>query len=618
MSYIIRGSLCGLLCDDCFEPLHPVEIVLYRPWQPDAVLEHTVASTKDTFRPVTTDEQKSREKLRITSTHTNEHGHFELEVDEQYAKTALDIDFVCSTVPHARKPPRRQSLQFHLTTFYPKWIQEREKDNLIFKWDYCIPHNWWCFIRGHYFDAWVICGHLRNCQTGAPIANASVSAWDADLLSDDHLGSAVTDAAGHFRIDYTSADFKVNFIPFNLETDPSAPFFSSGPDVYFKAELGGVLLIDEKSADRRNNVGYCLCVSLCTAINVGGEGGVDFPSAWTGVGSAFHVSFGSGPKDFDANGYAGNSKYALSHIIRLTGQAATHTSAGHAVEYRFLVSDAPTSNGGAAPTLSSFTKIIGVTPGLFVASTVAKLMEKTFPFAVYDVVSDQADFDANGWFDMNNALARTQSLHGLGALSNYWFIDEDTLVALDTRALTTQPNVPAGVANAGDAFPPGSKIPIEKIALRFEIREVVNKPANLFNVMPGNGKTLNSAIINNNASFIKLAVHELDTLGSCSPVSGTIHAKYTVHHPHLQSVSMHVHNNSYSVNKSLSDSFIPVSGNTNAAINAGNNAALQINATPNDLVRCTYALTLYVQRRLHTGDVQLNHEEAQVLFFYDI
>jgi hypothetical protein len=101
-----------------------------------------------------------------------------------------------------------------------------------------------------------------------------------------------------------------------------------------------------------------------------------------------------------------------------------------------------------------------------------------------------------------------------------------------------------------------------------------------------------------------------------------------VHHPHLQSTSINVHNNSWSVNKTLRDSFLNqfldaatppnAVSNTNPAINAGNNASLQINGSPNDLVRCTYAITLYIQRRLHTGDGQLSHEEQQLLFFYDI
>lgn len=618
MNYTIKGNLCGMLCEACSEAVYGAEVYLYLPWQKEYLMESTVASTKDTFRLVTEKEQAERSKLLVAKTITDEHGNFTLSVPEAHARTAFDIDFVCGNVPRGPQQPRQQPMQFHLTTFYPRWMIEKQTGTHAFRWQYCIAQNWWCYIRGHFFDAWIICGHLRHCQTGNPVANATVTAWDADLFTDDNLGSAITDASGHFRIDYTSSDFKVNFLPFNVETDPSAPFFSSGPDVYFKAEIAGVTLVDETAANRRNNVGYCLCVDLCTDVNIEDGGGLEFPSAWTGIGTAFNVSFG-GATGFDADGYAATDKYALTGTIRLTGQAATKTPAGNPVEYRFLVSDATTSNGAAPPALANFTQIVGVTPNLFAPSVVAKLMEKSFPFSVYNVVSDQADFDADGWFDINNAITRAQTTNGLGTLSNYWLIDEDTLIALNTNALTTEPDVPGGAANAGDVFPAGSKIAIEKVAIRFEIREVINKAASIFNSMPGNGKTLNSAVINNNPSFYKLAIQELEMLGDCSPVSGTLHAKYTVHHPHLQSVSIHLRNNSNSVNKYLSDAFITLSGNTNAAINDGNNNNLQINATPtNDLVRCTYALTLYVHRRLHNGDIQVSHEQQQILFFYDI
>jgi hypothetical protein len=618
MNYIIKGNLCGLLCEECTESIYPAVVLLYLPSQKESIIENTIANTKDTFRLVTEEEKKNRTKMLIAKAETDEKGNFEFSVDEKYAKAAFDIDFECGTVPRTiPKPPRRTPLQFHLTTFYPKWAIDRKTEDYYYRWDYCIPAKWWCYIRGNYFDAWVICGHLRNCETKKPIANATVKAWDADLFTDDFIGSATTDSNGHFRIDYKSANFKVNFIPLNLETDPAWPFFSSGPDIYFKAELGGVKLIDETSANRRDNVGYCLCVDLCSKVNVG-DPSDNFPSAWTGVGLAFNVSSMGGSADFDADGYAGSGKYALFGNVRLTGQAAAKSAAGNPIEYRFLISNITTPNGGAAPALSNFTKVVGREAGLFSPSIVAKLMQKTFPFTVYNVESQQADFDTEGWFDINSAIARTQTLYSLGSLSDYWFIDEDTLITLNTGALTTAANVPNGTASAGDVFPVAAKIPIEKVAIRFEIREVVNKAANIFNVLPGSGKTLNSAIINNNSSFLKLAVQELTLLGDCSPVSGTLHAKYTVHHPHLQSVSINVHNNSGTVNKNLSDGFITLSSNINPAINAGNNNSLQINGSPNDLVRCTYAITIYVNRRLHNGDSQIGHEEQPILFFYDI
>lgn len=623
MKYLFKGNLCGFLCEDCREPLAGMEVLLYLPWQKERVAQTSVADVKDTFRLVEKEEAASRKELLIATTKTDNAGNFEFVLDEKYSQTAFDIDFVCGTVPRVPPKPRKEPLQFHLTTIYPQWrgTTATANESYFFKWEYCLSAKWWCYIRGHYFDAWVICGQLRNCDSGTPIANASVTAWDADFLTDDNLGTVITDASGHFRIDYTSIQFKQTFLSpwINVETDPGPGLnFQSGPDVYFKAVLGGVTLVDEKKADARKNVGYCLCVNLCSKIHVGDPGDI-FPSAWTGIGQAFNITTGVGDEDFDVDGYAGGSgKYALYSHIRLTGQAAARSAAGNPIEYRFLISDATTPNGGPAPALANFTKIVGVTPGLFVPSKVAKLTRKVFPFSDYSIVSDQSDFDADGWFDINNAVNR--KLTALGEpLSNFFFIEEDTLIKIDTTVLTTAANVPSGAAAVGNPVPAANKIPIEKFAIRFEIREVVNKPANQFNVITGSGKTLNSAIMNNNPVFMKLAVSELEETGLCTPISGPVHAKYTVYHPHLASSSLHLNNNSFSVNRDVTDGFLTLTGNTNPATDGGANDNLQLNATPNDLTRCTYALNLYAKARLHNGESPVSDSgPVQQLFFYDI
>lgn len=619
MNYSFIGNLKGNLCDECFEPFANTEVRLYLPWQKESVISHAIANTKDTFRLVTKEESVARKDLLIATTKTDENGNYAFELNEKYSKTAFDIDFVCGTVPRVPPKPRKEPLQFHLTTIYPQW--RNAKENYFYKWEYCLSAKWWCYIRGHYFDAWVICGRLRNCDTGTPIANASITAWDADFLTDDNLGTVLTDASGHFRIDYTSIQFKQTFLSplINVETDPGPGLaFQSGPDVYFKAVLGGVTLIDEKKADARKNVSYCLCVDLCSKVHVG-DPEVNFPSAWTGIGDAFNITTGVGPEDFDADGYAGgSSKYALYSHIRLTGQAAAKSVGGNPIEYRFLISDVTTPNGGAAPALANFTKIVGVTPGLFVPSKVAKLTRKVFPFSDYNVVSDQADFDADGWFDINNAINR--KLTALGEpMSNFFFIEEDTLIKMDTTVLTTAANVPNAAASVGNPVPVANKIPIEKFAIRFEIREVVNKPLNQFNVITGSGKTLNSAIMNNNSMFMKLSVTELEATGLCTPINGTVHAKYTVYHPHLASSSLHLNNNSFTVNKNVTDGFLTLSGNTNPLVDGGANNGLQLNANPNDLTRCTYSLKLYARARLHNGENSVSDSgPLEQLFFYDI
>ncbi len=281
MKYIIKGSLCGFLCEECSEPLGGVQVLLYLPWQSERITENVVANAKETFRVVSKEESDQRKSLLIATSETDENGNFQFSVDEKLSRSAFDIDFVCGSVPHAKPKPRKEALQFHITTFYPQWRIDREQENYYFIWQYCIPSRTWCNVRGYYFDAWTIFGRLKSCSSDSAIANVTVKAWDADLITDDYLGSAVTDATGHFRIDYTSADFKINFIPLNLETDPSWPFFSSGPDVYFKYEYNGATIQAETSANRRNNVGYCLCVDLCINPPVHLQALITDPSACT-------------------------------------------------------------------------------------------------------------------------------------------------------------------------------------------------------------------------------------------------------------------------------------------------------------------------------------------------
>lgn len=625
MKNIFKGTLKGQLCDDCLEYIANVEVLLYLPYRKE-VLSTAVANAKETFHLVTKEEAKQRESLLIAKTFTDENGNFEFSIDEKYANSAFDIDFICGTVPpKIPKPKRTEPLQFHITTLVMEWRRNEFEEFNFFNWSHEISYKFWCYIRGHYFDAWVICGHLVNCKTNTPIANAKVTAFDADFLTDDNLGTATTDSNGHFRIDYSSIKFKQTFLSplINVETDPGLPLtFQSGPDVYFKAEIAGTTLINETRANARKNVGYCLCVKLCSEVNVVNPEDPTFPSAWTGIGNAFSASYGTNSYDFDVDGYAGSGKNALFGTIRLTGQAALKSASGNPIDYRFLISDTTTPNGTPAPGIGNFSKIIGVTPNLFVPSVVSKLTRKVYSPINNEifVTSDQSDFDAQGWFDVNHAIERALINAGLSLtdLSSYNIIEEDTLISLNTAALTTAPDVPGSI-NPGQAIPAANKIPIEKFAIRFEIREVVNKTLNQFNVVPGSGKTLNSVIMNNNPVVLKLSIAELEANGLCTPINGTLHAKYTVYHPHLTSSSLHLRNNSNTVNRNISDGIVPLSGNTNPAIDERTNNSSQLNNPPNDMTRCTYILKLYGRARMHNGDVQMSDSgPVEQIFFYDV
>jgi hypothetical protein len=614
MSYTFKGNLQGEICEDCKEALYGMEVLLYLPWRKETNTGDVPTNQKDDFRIVTKEEASQRANLLIARAKTDENGNFEFEIDEKYDSSSFDIDFICYNAPYSiKKDATNQALQMHLTTVFP-----RQEDS----WSYTIPYKIWCDIRGRYFDAWVICGHLLNCQNNEPIVGATVTAWDADFLTDDTLGSAITDASGHFRIDYNSLTFKRTFLSpwINVETDPGLPLsFQSGPDVYFKAELSGNKLIDETKEEARKNVAYCLCVNLCSKINVFNENDT-FDSAWTGFGTRFSASFGTGYKDFDADGYAGSDKNVLHSAVDLTGQAPLKSSLNRRIKYRFRISHVTTPNNAASPADMNFSKTIGVTAGLFEKSQILTL-EKKVPTGVNDslvVESHQDDFDAQGWFDATNAVERTLINNGyaIGDLPLFKIIETDTLITLNTTALTTQPNVPPTAA--GVPIAPANLIAIEKMAIRFEIGELTS--GGTIAIQPTNGKTLNSVIINNNPIAMNLAIAELEATGLCNPISGDVHAKYTVYHPHIQSFSMSLRNNSNTVNRGITDGlFMPLAGNQNPSVTGHANLSLKINNPPTDMSRCTYTLKLVAQTRLHNGRNQEGqHGPLEQLFFYEI
>lgn len=621
MKNIFKGSLQGYVCEDCIEFISNVDVLLYLPYRKENTEANVAANTKDTFRFVSKTEAKQRDGLFIDKVTTDSNGDFEFEINERYLNSDFDIDFICGTVPPKHpKPKRDESLQFHLTTLSMRSELENQAQNREdYRWQYIVAHKWWCYIRGHFFDSWVICGHLMNCKTNTPIARAKVTAMDADFLTDDNLGSATTDANGHFRIDYSSADFKKTFLSpwINVETDPSFLSFHSGPDVYFKAELAGTALINETKADARKNVGFCLCVDLCSEVSVT-PNGTDFPSAWTGIGNTFSSSFGTDPGDFDALGYAGSAKNVLFSTIRLTGQAALKSAAGYPIEYRFSVSDTTFANDDEVSIHpdGSFTKVVGLYSNLFVPGVVSKLIRKVFSLIhnQITVYSDQSDFDGQGWFDVNRAIERSLINAGLTAadLALYNIIEEDTLISMNTAALTSKPNVPDIFGPGGD-IPDANKIGLEKFAIRFEIREAINKANNDFGFISG-GKTLNSVIMNNNPIYRKLSIKELEESTLCTPISGTIHAKYTLYHPYLSSCSLSIRKNSEPIDaqRFISDGIISTTDDERRS----NGSPLN---DPPALDRCTYIVKLYSSTRKHDGDNgdSDGNPPLEQLFFYD-
>jgi carotenoid cleavage dioxygenase len=53
-----------------------------------------------------------------------------------------------------------------------------------------------------------VLGTVVEEESNQPLEGLLVRAYDKDLIKDDHLGDAHTDAAGHFEITYTDVQFR--------------------------------------------------------------------------------------------------------------------------------------------------------------------------------------------------------------------------------------------------------------------------------------------------------------------------------------------------------------------------------------------------------------------------
>ena len=265
MTYLFKGALRGALCRDCIEPLVGLTLKAYRIAADRDATSMAVAHAKDTFAPVDAAAVAAKASLLLAEAMIDDAGNFTIDFSKvpKYGGEAFEIDLYCGTVPHLKPGPTPPTpLQFSITTLQPMW---REVGNdRIAAWDYTIPYRYWCGVRGR-FGAWTICGRVVHCETKAPIGGVRVRAFDVDWLQDDALGNDITDGSGHFRIDYSAADFKKTiFSPsINLE-------WTGGPDLYFRVEtLSGTALLTEPPsrgrAPDRENAGPCTCVDLCLA-----------------------------------------------------------------------------------------------------------------------------------------------------------------------------------------------------------------------------------------------------------------------------------------------------------------------------------------------------------------
>lgn len=553
MSFIFKGRLEGGLCSECCEPLANVTIRLYRHAPDVNVTALAVASANDTLGLLSDAQVAAKDGLLIAETQAGPDGafSFDLGANRAYRGEAFEIDVRCDTVPHRKANARASAArQFSITTLQPAW--KGGDGEFVAFWPYCIPARFWCWLRG-LFDAWVICGRLTTCKDGAPIVGAVVKAIDVDWIQDDPLGSATTDAAGRFRIDYTSTDFRVTpFSPFiNLES-------VGGPDVYFKVTLAADTLIDEPPSKGRTpgreNVGPCFCVALCTdKVQTHPETVPHWQQVW---GFDIHPDAGQPGSQFSAQGYAGGTSNSfvfgdanylggvqLNGNCPLTNLAAPSNS----LEYRFLVGEWTWSGTPDDPTTVPSVAPASLAPVLQIRSTIVGYVSYTDGHGVYswaDVNIDNGDVQADGWIRINGRNVTVDMHDGTTAVvavdgSN--FLRTNALMVMNSGAITgaRAPKLPGGLAQtaAGTALTNAQKEPIRRYALQFEVRDATSL-ATVYT------DALSSIVLDNSNVVAALDLEEL-FLNLCNPLGGAAasHILYTVDHPHMNNFNVQISNN---------------------------------------------------------------------------
>ena len=526
MAYLLNGRLIGLLCEDCSEPLVGATVRLVRAAS-ETVSHDAAADPKHTavVHEAATADARSAEV--VGEAVVGGDGSFRVKFAEGYGGEPFDVDIFCGTLTGHPVPPK--PLTFTVTTLAPQW--RKEEDEYVAAWSYDIPHRIWCGIRGR-LGWWTICGHVTVCGTEIAVPNVKVSAFDRDWLQDDPLGSATTDASGHFRIDYTAAAFKKT---------PWSPLINielvGGPDVYFRIDgPSGVLLQEPPSRGRqrdRENVGPCFCVDLCVKDQ---PPGTDQPYPWFD-----HIGVYKTVTGFDS-GAAGTGRTiggdrAFYSNLRLNGVLGRLFN-GQPAEYRFEYDN----GGGWQPVLpaqmvamqiGTWERLTGVIPPVETKAVVVLGANGPDEIAVTP--------DADGWIAVPQDNSLTTGL----------FVPNNNLLGLNSAALSSQTVDLAGVV-AGQSTAGAGLATDQLVALRMKMRvagqsateveagiaQRVALANTVYNQVEKNGSWVPGRA-DNQLGAISLDIAELIGHG-CARITNALHVNYTAAHPNLGSMALSI------------------------------------------------------------------------------
>ncbi|RZS93856.1 hypothetical protein [Aquimarina brevivitae] len=607
MGIIFKGNLTGALCKDCKEPLLGSVIRFYRVDNINSdILSHVAADPKETIRILDEKEIKVKSKLLVAEAKIDENGDYSTVIkgNEQY-DGPLTIDIVTHRV-YQQKSKDRDPIQFTITTVQPRWTQD-DQDNLIFNWKYCIQSRFWCHIR-ELFDAWVICGRLLNCkEKNTPIPGITVIAMDDDWITDDTLGSAVTDGSGHFRIDYTSSDFKKTFLSPVINVETPFPPFNSGPDVYFKLELAGTPIAFEKPSDKRNNVGPCLCVQLCLdTIDIPD---VPIPASFTHFGRTRKIGIQSEINSANGKtqrtGFEGYAFYGSVFMIGSLTKRLNNQPMEYLFEYQKVATPTtPLSASGWLPVKNNMIPETVIGNLITLTSDPMNPVVKE-PVYINPVGTGKTEVTYNGdWIKVpQNA--------------NFEAHQDAEILRINTNLIDTRPDIDmsaptATIGSATTATNPRRQN--EYVAIRMKQREE-NNPASevvagtskaiaLFNVRYDNVNKHGSwapSTASNQVAAVSVDIDEiLSGSTGCNKITEDLNVRYTARHENLGSVALSI----VGPKKPGQNFSFPAISLMSEPETFG---TTQLQFTPSgqsvkDLLPCAYTITLSATVKLTTGD----------------
>jgi hypothetical protein len=287
MKYRIEGGLGAYLSADIDRPLAGVTVRLYETEPGETTTEAVAARRKESFRvrdsPTTagllgsgTTDAEGGFGITIGET-----GDYDEKAAAAYSGEAIRFDVFVTAVDGNEGDP----VQATLTTEQPRWGTPDDETNVtVGRIDQTLNDKEWCLLLEE-LGVWLITGRVTRqvdgVDTGEPLRNLTVTAYDDDIIQDDDLGSATTGADGGYAIYYLPADFEAVpswWTPGPVELRP-------GPDVYVTVtNAEGVTLLEEPGERGRDpgreNVGPCALIDIPLEL----DGEMGDPALFTHVG----------------------------------------------------------------------------------------------------------------------------------------------------------------------------------------------------------------------------------------------------------------------------------------------------------------------------------------------